>query len=202
MGAVPVILAIIVGLLVLLLALPIDLAFRVEGIETFNGQIAIRWMFGLVHFRVRIPGLSKPARAPKVAPQATKVRVKPEKRSGRPNVFALLRQAAFRRRVYRLVADLVRAAHLHRLHLRMRLGLGDPADTGRLWALVGPLNAVAQNLRNADVQIEAEYLDPVFEFQARGRLLLVPLQFLILTIGFALSPASIRAWRILKGHHA
>jgi len=198
MGAVSVIIAIILGLLILLLALPIDLAFRVEGIEAFNGQIAIRWMFGFVRFRVRIPGVSKPAREPK----ATKVRVKPDKRSGRPNVFALLRQAAFRRRVYRVAADLVRAAHLHRLHLRMRLGLGDPADTGRLWALVGPLNAVAQNLRNADVQIEAEYLDPVFEFQARGRLLLVPLQFLILAIGFALSPASIRAWRTLKGHHA
>ena len=195
MGAVSVIIAIILGLLILLLALPIDLAFRVEGIEAFNGQIAIRWMFGLVRFRARIPGVSKPAREPK----ATKVRVKPDKRSGRPNVFALLRQAAFRRRVYRLAADLVGAAHLHRLHLRMRLGLGDPADTGRLWALVGSLNAVAQNLRNADVQIEAEYLDPVFEFQARGRLLLVPLQFLILAIGFALSPASIRAWRTLKG---
>ncbi|WPC67072.1 DUF2953 domain-containing protein [Rhodoferax ferrireducens] len=194
----PVILAIIVGLPLLLLALPIDVAFRVEGIETFNGQIAIRWMFGLVRFRARIPGLSKPAREP----QAAKVRVKPDKRSSRPNVLALLRQAAFRRRVYRLATDLVRAAHLHRLHLRMRLGLGDPADTGRLWALVGPLNAVAQNLRNADVRIEAEYLDPVFEFQARGRLLLVPLQFLILAIGFALSPASIRAWRTLKGRHA
>lgn len=202
MGAVSVIVAIIVGLLVLLLALPIDLAFRVEGIETFNGQIAIRWMFGLVRFRVRIPGVNKSSRAPKSTLKATKVQVKPDKRSSRPNVFALLRQAAFRRRVYRLAADLVRAAHLRRLHLRMRLGLGDPADTGRLWALVGPLNAVAQNLRNADVQIEAEYLDPVFEFQARGRLLLVPLQFLILAIGFALSPASIRAWRTLKGRHA
>jgi len=195
---VPVIIAIILGLPVLLLALPIDVAFRVEGIETFNGQIAICWMFGLVRFRVRIPGVSKSPRAPK----ATKVRVKPDKRSGRPNVLALLRQAAFRRRVYRLAADLVGAAHLRRLYLRMRLGLGDPADTGRLWALVGPLNAVAQNLRDADVQIEAEYLDPVFEFQARGRLLLVPLQFLILAIGFALSPASIRAWRTMKGHHA
>lgn len=62
--------------------------------------------------------------------------------------------------------------------------------------------AVAQNLRNADVKIEAVYLDPVFEFQARGRLLLVPMQFLILAIGVALSPASIRAWRTMKGHHA
>src|SRR5450830_1318236 len=99
MGAVPVIIAIIVGLPILLLALPIDVAFRGEGIETFNGQIAICWMFGLVRFRVRIPGLSKSPRAPKVAPQAAQVRAKPEKRSGRLNVLAPLRQAAFRRRV-------------------------------------------------------------------------------------------------------
>lgn len=189
MGAVPVIIAIVLGLPLLLLAVPIGVAFRVEGIEAFNGHIAIRWMFGLVRFKFRMPG-------------AAKVRVKPGKRNGRPRVLALLRQAAFRRRAYRLVADLARAAHLRQLHLRLRLGLGDPADTGRLWAVLGPLNAVAQNLRNADVQIEAEYMEPVFEFQADGRLLLIPLQLLILAIGFALSPASIRAWRTLKGHHA
>lgn len=197
MGAVPVIIAIILGLPVLLLAVPIGVAFRVEGIEAFNGQIAIRWMFGLVRFRVRIPSVSKPAREPKAA----KVRVKPDKRIAHLHVLALLRQAAFRQRVYRLVADLAGAAHLRQLRLRMRLGLGDPADTGRLWAVVGPLNAMAQNLRDADVQIEAEFMDPVFEFRAHGRLLLIPLQLLTLAIGFALSPASIRAWRTLN-HHA
>lgn len=202
MGAVPVIIAIVLGLPLLLLAVPIGVAFRVEGIEAFNGHIAIRWMFGLVRFKFGMPGAGKPALAPNAAPKAAKVRVKPDKRNGRPQVLALLRQAAFRRRVYRLVADLARAAHLRQLHLRLRLGLGDPADTGRLWAVLGPLNAVAQNLRGADVRIEAEYMEPVFEFQADGRLLLVPLQFLILAIGFALSPASIRAWRTLKGHHA
>lgn len=198
MGEVPVIIAIVLGLVLLLLAVPIGVAFRVEGIEAFNGHIAIRWMFGLVRFKFRIPGAGKPA----LAPNTANVRVKPDKRNGRPRVLALLRQAAFRRRVYRLVADLARAAHLRQLHLRLRLGLGDPADTGRLWAVLGPLNAVAQNLRGADVRIEAEYMEPVFEFQADGRLLLIPLQFLILAIGFALSPASIRAWRTLKGHHA
>jgi hypothetical protein len=197
MGAVLMIIAIVLGLAVLLLALPIGVAFRVEGIETFFGEITIRWMFGLVRFRVRIPDINKPPREPK----ATKVRVKPDKRNGRPQVLGLLRQAAFRRRVYRLATDLVDATHLRQLRLRLRLGLGDPADTGRLWALVGPLNAAAQNLRGADVQIEAEFMDPVFEFQADGLVLLIPLQLLILAIGFALSPASIRAWRALKGRH-
>ena len=49
-------------------------------------------------------------------------------------MLAVVRQSGFRRRLYRLVKDLVRAAHLQRLRLRIRLGLGDPADTGRLSA--------------------------------------------------------------------
>lgn len=201
MGAVPVLIVIILGLLILL-ALPLDVAFQVEGIEPFHGQITIRWLFGLVRFRIRIPGANQSAQAPNVEPQAASVREKSEKQSRRPHVLAVLRQTAFRRRVYRLAADLVGAAHLRRFHLRVRLGLGDPADTGRLWALMGPLNALAQNLRHVDVQIEAEYIDAVFEFQLHGRVLLIPLQFLVLAIGFALSPASIRAWRTLNGRHA
>ncbi len=84
----------------------------------------------------------------------------------------------------------------------MRLGLGDPADTGRLWAFLGPLNAAAQNLRNAEVRIEPEFVDPTFEFEINGRVRLVPLQFLALATAFALSPPSIRAWRTLRIKHA
>jgi hypothetical protein len=83
----------------------------------------------------------------------------------------------------------------------VRLGLGDPADTGRLWAVVGPLCAVAQ-LRNAELRIEPEFVDPVLEFHADGRVRLVPLRFLGLAVAFALSPPTIRAWRTLRGGHA
>jgi hypothetical protein len=79
----------------------------------------------------------------------------------------------------------------------MRLGMGDPADTGRLWALLGPLNAAADNLRHAEVQIEPDFADSSLEFQFDGRLRVVPLQLVALATGFALSPASLRAWRTL-----
>ena len=199
MGVVLVTIAVLFGLLVLLLAVPLNVAFRFEGIEAFQGQITVRWLFGLARFRIKVPGVAEP-QPPE--PETTKVRAKSEKRRGRSNILAVIRQAAFRRRVYRLVRDLVRATHMHQLRLRIRLGLGDPADTGRLWAFVGPLNAAAQQLRNAEVQIEPEFIDPVFEFEAHGRLLLIPLQFLALAIAFALSPPSIRAWRTLREGHA
>lgn len=84
----------------------------------------------------------------------------------------------------------------------MRLGPGDPAGAGWLRVLVGPLSVAAQSLRNAQVQIEPEFMDEAFELRADGRLLLIPRQFLAPAIGFALSPASIRAWRSLRRGHA
>ena len=80
----------------------------------------------------------------------------------------------------------------------MRLGLGDPADTGRLWAIVGPLSVAAQGIRSARVRVEPAFMEAVLEFDARGRMRLVPVQFLALAIGFALSPPSVRAWRTLR----
>jgi hypothetical protein len=189
------------GLVLILLAVPVDVEFRLEGIEPFAGEVGVRWLFGLVRFRIPVPRAGKRAPRPEARPKAARARARPKTRGLHRNVLAALWQAAFRRRVYRLVGDLVRAVHLHRLRLLMRLGLGDPADTGRLWAIVGPLNAVAQ-LRNSELRIEPEFVDPVLEFQADGRLLLVPLRFLILAIAFALSPPAIRAWRTLKGNHA
>ena len=203
MGAALLIVAVLFGLLVLALAVPIDVAFRFEGIEAFRGQIKIRWLFGLVRFRFTLPGAAQPKPPkPEPEPRAAEVPKKPKARGRRANVLAALRQAAFRRRAYRFIKDLVRAAHAHRLYLRLRLGLGDPADTGRLWAFVGPLSALAQNFPNAEVRIEPEFMDPVCEFEAHGRFVLIPLQFIALAIAFALSPPSIRAWRTLKASHA
>ena len=185
--------------LVALLAVPLGVAFRLEGIETFAGRVTIRWLFGLVRVRIPFPGARKPAEKPKPAaePEARRKRARPGARGRGARVLAVLRRADFRRRALTLVEDLVRAVHVTRLRLRMRLGLGDPADTGRLWALVGPLAAASDGLRGADVWIEPEFVEPVLEFEARGRLQVVPLRVLALAVAFALSPASIRAWRTL-----
>ena len=195
----------LLALLNLLLAVPIVLTFRFEnagfeGMAAFEGQVTIRWLFGLVRCHISVPDDTKLHHSG-TKRKAAKKHGKLRKPSARSNFVAVLRQATFRRRVYRLVKDLIRATSLRQLSLRMRLGLGDPSDTGCLWAFVGPLHAAAQNLRNAEVRIEPEFMDAVFEFRAHGQARVIPLQWLGLAIGFALSPASIRAWRTLKGNH-
>jgi hypothetical protein len=155
-------------------------------------------MFGLLHVFVRIPEARQaPHLAAPSKPEKPKKLNQSRSRS-RSNALALFWQADFRQRVYRLVTDVWRAAHLHRLRLRMRLGLGDPADTGQLWAVLGPLSALAQGLRGADVHIEPAFMESVFEFHARGRLRVIPLQLLALALAFVLSPVCIRAWRSLQ----
>jgi hypothetical protein len=199
---VPVLLGVLIGLAALL-AIPIGFAFRLERVEALAGELAIRWLFGLVRFRVRIPGARRErAKEPDAGRKPARERPRRRRRTGPAEIVAVLRDAAFRDRVQRLARDLLRAAHVTGLRLRMRLGLGDPADTGLLWAFLGPLGALAGGLRGADVRLEPEFLDEVLEMHAEGRTWFVPLQLLALALSFALSPASVRAWRTLRGRRA
>jgi hypothetical protein len=198
--------AIVIGVvlaLLLLLALPVQVAFRIQGLEAFKAQVSLRCLFGLLSFGMQLPAAHPSPRRPRRARQGTVPQAADRKPGpGRANrVLAVFRRAAFRQRVLRLAKSLVAATQLRQLRLRLRLGLGDPADTGRLWALMGPVSVWAQGLRDAQVQIEPEFMDTVLEFQAQGRVRLVPLQLLALAAAFALSPQTWGAWRAYKGHH-
>lgn len=196
----------ILTLLVLLLAVPFDVAFRLRGMQEFSGQVTVGWLYGLLRFRIPVNDASKPRKPRKPRTAAGRRTWKRGRKStgggkGR-DFFSVLRRADFRREIYRLVKDICRAVDLHELGFRMRLGLGDPADTGRLWAFVGPLNAAAQSLRNARIVIEPEFMEAVIEFDTNGRFRIVPLRFLALAVAFALSVPSRRAWRTLRGANA
>lgn len=195
--------AVLLGLLVLVLAVPINLGLWMAGTEPLTGQVSVRWFFGLVRFRL---GLPRPTKARRRGTRRTRGAAGTSARRRKPgrsaDVLAVLRQSAFRRRLYRLARDVGRAVHPHGLHLRLRLGLGDPADTGRLWGLLGPLSALARSVENADVRIEPDFTDAALDFEARGRFVLIPLRLMGLAIAFLLSPSTIRAWRTLRAGRA
>jgi hypothetical protein len=182
-----------VSFALLVLAVPVNLNFRFRGIEAPEAHVEVGWLFGLVHHRIQLSGRAR----------RTRSYSGPTRRGVRgAQVAAVLRQGAFRRRLMRLFRDLFNAAHVSDLAVRLRLGLGDPADTGRLWALVGPLSAVAQRLANAQISVQPEFIDAKLEFDVRGRMVIVPLQLLAVVMAFALSPPSIRAWRSIKAARA
>ena len=83
----------------------------------------------------------------------------------------------------------------------MRVGLDDPADTGQLWAVIGPMSAALSNTWEEMITIEPVFHEPHFEFEGHGSIRLVPLQLVYLTLGLIASPSvwqAVRRFRALR----
>lgn len=175
-------------LFVALLAIPFDITFNVQRREAFKSDINIVWLFGLVRFS--IPGKS-------TSPPTTKpLKTKPAKKSkARKTGMAknLLWNARFRYRLIKFVKDLFKSIQIAAFYLRVRLGLDDPADTGRLWALLGPLSIYLSNLSNATVSLEPEFQRETLIVDGNGEVRIVPLKIVFTILAFVLSPITIRA---------
>lgn len=184
----------------LLLALPVELRFEVHGVEPPRGHIALRALFGLWRWRFAVP-------TPRHGGSGAATRTgddtaqRPARRrtGGLDRVQALWSDVGLRRRAWSRLRAALDTVQCSELHLHVRLGLGDPADTGRLWALLGPLGALLASLRGADIAIEPDFVEPVLDLDAGGRLVLVPLRVMwplvILAGSFGLAVARQRRWR-------
>ena len=113
-----------------MLAIPLDLSFAYNIRNGAEGHMIIGWLFGLVRIPVRLnQGKEKKAekRKTKVAKKGPKSR----------KALRLLSNRDFWPWLNRLIKRLLGRIKIYSLSLKMRLGLGDPADTGRLWAVAG-----------------------------------------------------------------
>ena len=182
-------------LLIALLAIPITLRFHVSWREALQDDVRLLWAFGLV--RVRIP-LQTKARTHEAVTPKKKPRASKRASRKRLNVVAALRQPRFRRRIANFLKDLWHAVHKKNLSLRVRVGLGDPADTGQLWAIVGPAAGMLSTVRHASIHIEPEFVDPTFEVDGSGVIRLIPLQMIYLVIALLLSPPVWRGVREMR----
>jgi hypothetical protein len=193
--------ALFLVLLVGLLAIPITLDFDFAWRQSLEQNVRLRWAFGLV--RVRIPSSDLQAEpesptAPKeTAPTKKKRRARQSVRGPR-NVLAAVRDGRFRRRILKFAGDLWGAVRKRSILLRLRIGLGDPADTVRVWAVVGPIAGMLSAVRDATIQIEPEFFDPAFELDTSGSIRVVPLHIVYLVVGLIFSPSIWRGVRIMR----
>ena len=177
-----------------LLAVPVDLAFSVQrqdGRQERGGTLA--WLFGLVRLR-----LGKPKVRPRAKPDHARVEGRRRERGGARRIIAMLRSEGFAWRLLRLVRDLLRRIDIRDLRMDVRVGLDDPADTGRLWAIVGPFAAMLTLPPVARVAIEPEFTAETLEIDGKGRIRVVPIQLLFVLLVFVLSPSTLRALRATR----
>lgn len=180
--------ALLLLFVIVLLAIPVTLVFQVSHRQTIQGHVTLLWAFGLVRVRIPLPGAKARPHKMKQAPDKHKHPRSQRESSKRSKPLVLIRYRPFRRRVFRLLADLWRAIQKQNVAFRIRLGLGDPADTGRLWGLIGPVAALLATLKTVSVDIEPEFMEAMFELDGCGTVRIVPLQIIVLVIAFFLSP--------------
>jgi hypothetical protein len=190
-------LVLILALLIALTVIPVELQFRKSWPRRRDSFVRMRWAFGLV--RVQISPRRTKRRPDKDQRAAARKAARPKERPRKKrNVLQALRQADVRRRLIRFLGDLWRSIHKEDLRLRVRLGLGDPADTGRLWALIGPISALLQTTPGTSVVIEPEFSDSVCEADAAGDVRVVPLKVIALSVSLLLSPSIWRGFRAMR----
>lgn len=185
----------IIVFLVALLAVPLEWTFNVRqeaGERTSNSHI--RWLFGLV--RISTKGSPEAKTKPKKPKQSKKEKKPKAKRRHSP--LAAVSVEGFVGRVLGLIRKLLSAIHIHHLNLNARLGLGDAADTGRMWGFIGPLSVLLNQPKATRIYIEPEFYDEVFDAQADGRIQVVPLRLVGLILGFLLSLNTLRAYRAMR----
>lgn len=172
--------------LVVLLAVPVTLSYSLSRRQALVGNVRLRWMFGLV--RLELPLTQSGSTASKRRTGARRKRQDDSTGRG-SNVMAAIRQRAFRQRVVRFIGDAWGAVQTQGLRLRIRIGLGDPADTGQLWAVMGPVSGMLATVQNATIEIEPEFIDAVFELDSTGNVRVVPLRMIYLVLGLLASPS-------------
>lgn len=187
---------IILLLLLAMLAIPITLTYQLSWQQNIRGTARLHWLFGLV--RVRLA----PTRRKQATPDKQKIGVatRPGAKSKRKkfNPLAGLRQKGFRQRSLRFARDIWHAFQKKDLQLRIRVGLGDPAETGQLWVLFGPLSGLLANIEDATIELEPEFIDAVFELDSSGKISVIPLQLLYLVLGLM---CSAEFWRGMRRMH-
>jgi hypothetical protein len=169
-----------------LLAIPIDVTFSIKREETFQASTTLGWLFGLVQIPVR-PGRSK---VKPTAPEKAR-RARPSR--NRRHAWAMLRSKGSLTLLMRLLRRLFRCLHIHRLRLHIFLGLDDPADTGRLWGMLGPLTQTLPVTRHSELLIQPEFNGAVLRVDGEGTLRIVPVEVMATLIFFVFSPATLRA---------
>jgi hypothetical protein len=187
---------IFLSLIVILLALPVKLTYRCSWKRTLSADLRLNWAFGLVRADVS-PDLSN-AEPEQATAVARKGGWRGRTTGGKSNVLAAIRQRSFRRRILRLVSDLWSAIHKKDVRLWIRAGLGDPADTGRLWAVLGPLSGMISRPGDISVAIEPDFLDATLEFDSSGIVRVVPLQIVSIALGLLVSPAMWRGVMLMR----
>ncbi len=177
-------------LAMLLLSIPVDLAFSYEKGEGSRSRMRIGWLFGLIGKEL---GGEKKGREKK----PKELKAKKGRRSFR-GPLAVLRARGFSGRLLLLARRLLQSVQVRDVDVEFQVGTGDPAEMGLLYGVIGPSVALARSSFSPNIRIEPNFVEETFEGHARGAVRVYPIRLIPPLVAFALSPATFRGVRALR----
>ena len=184
----------ILALIIALLSIPLSMNFSFITTENIQCCMRFNWLFGLLKFQSQFPKQPKPQLSAAVEQKKQSNKNKPNHAINQS--ITLFNHSRFRRHLIHFIKRILRATHAKNLYLKLRIGLGDPADTGALWAMMGPISGLLPNLKSIQIELEPDFIDTVMEIESHGQFRIIPLQLIVLILVFLLSPTTIHAWRL------
>jgi hypothetical protein len=169
----------IIIVVILILSIPVEMAFDLEVPGEAKSRVRVGWLFGLVWKEIG-RGKRKPKR---------------KKRRGLKSLLSLLITRELPGKLLKLVRQIVSRVKVRQLDADLRVGLDDPADTGMLCAFMWPALVSLRSSGPVKVRIEPSFAEPALEASVHGRIRLFPIEMVGPVLCFVLSPAGLRATR-------
>ncbi len=184
-------LCVVAGILlviVLVLSVPVDLAFDFRTSGERRAVLRVEWLFGLVGKKL-LPGKKRVKK-----PEEAKKPGKRKRRDFRSLLYyiALGRIRGVVPAFARLVRRIVGSLHVRQLDADLRFGLDDPADTGMVYGVLWPALVLPASFSPATLRLEPVFTGPAFEADLQGRVRVFPAEMVTNVLRFVFSPAGLR----------
>jgi hypothetical protein len=167
-------------------ASPIDLRFMVDTGHDRKLRVQVGWLYGVL--RKDVPSGRRPVKTP--AKKKARSGVSPLQWN---RIRSLLGVKGLWSAIQRLAIRAWRSMALPRVNIRLRIGLDDPADTGRMFAIAGPVLVFLASRPGVHLLAEPDFADETLSVCGEADLRIYPLRLLWAVALFILSPATLRA---------
>jgi hypothetical protein len=184
---------VILALLILFfLCVPLDLVLHADVYGKPELRLRFSWFFGLVSREVT--GKKKKPKEKKVAAEAKEKRRWKDARV----MFSILRTKGVLRHLKELLKGVFSCLKFRDLVADFKIGLGDPADTGLLFAFIGPATAFLGSSHPHQIRFEPSFgEDAVLQGYSQGTVRLRPIQLAPPFLKFVFSFTALRIIKTL-----
>ena len=179
-------------LLLFVLCVPLDIVIHTDVYGKPKFRLRFSWLFGLV---------SKEMTGKKEKPEKKRKAAKGKKRHRRQDtrvIFSILKTKGVLRQFQELLKGVFSCLKFRDLVADFKIGLGDPADTGLLFAIIGPAAAILGSSHHHQIRFEPSFSDDaVLQGYSHGTVRLHPIHLAAPFLKFAFSLSAIRVVKTL-----